>query len=292
MQINAVQALPTYLLSMIEIGKHQQLQINRQTAHGLYLGDSEGEEVLLPKKYCPEDWKKGEALNVFVYRDHEERKVATRQRPKVQLYEFALLQVTDVSEVGAFMDWGLEKELLVPFREQRQRMEKGRWYVVFLDVDGETDRLYASNRLEQFISNDFLTVQEGQEVEVLILKKTDLGFSVIVNHLHEGMVFDNEVFQKLDIGQKTKGYIKYIREDNKLDVSLQPIGYRQANSQNAEKVYRALEDAEGFLPYHDKSDPEAIYKAFGISKKAFKKAIGELYKARKIDIMDKGITQL
>ena len=275
---------------MIPIGQQQDLTILRHTTVGLFLGDEEGDEdVLLPNKYCPENFEIGEKLNVFVYRDHEERIIATNLKPKILLHQFALLRVTSVSNIGAFMDWGLEKELLVPFREQRQKMVEGRWYIVYLDLDKKTDRLYATNKIEKRLKNEPLTVLEGEAVDMIVMKKTDLGFSVIVNQLHEGLIFDSDIFTKLNIGDKIKGYVKQIRDDNKIDISLQPIGFENFNDPNCELVLLKLKAQKGFLPVTDKSTPEEIYSKFGISKKAYKKAIGTLYKQRKIILQSDGV---
>ena len=274
---------------MIALGKYTELKILRKTSVGFFLGDEEGEEVLLPNKYCSENMKPEEKLKVFVYRDSSEKKVATTLIPKISLHEFALLEVSSVSGVGAFLDWGLEKELMVPFREQRQKMEEGRWYIVYLDLDEKTDRLYASNRIEKFLQNEEVSLSIGEEVELLIFQKTDLGYSVIVNHAHKGLIFENEVFQDLNIGERIKGYVKKIREDNKIDISIHPLGYKNFNDANSELIYNTLIEHEGFLPFTDRSTPEEIYSQFGISKKAFKKSIGALYKQRKIDIQSQGI---
>lgn len=275
--------------AVIEVGKHQELIILRGVSVGLFLGDGAGEEVLLPDKYCPVKYELGAKMRVFVYRDHEERKVAVTTEPKILLHQFALLKVTDVSSVGAFMDWGMEKELFVPFKEQRRKLEPGRWYVVYLNLDKETDRLYASNRLDNFLDNDALTVEEGDEVDLLVAQKTELGFNVIVNNRHKGLVFDNEIFKPLNIGDRLKGFVKRIREDNKLDISIQPIGYRNAIDPNTELIYKRLVANNGHLAITDQSTPEEIYERFGISKKAFKKALGALYKQEKIELLPKGI---
>jgi hypothetical protein len=277
---------------MIEIGRSNELRILRNTSVGLYLGDESGEEVLLPNKYCPEKFELQDKIEVFVYRDHEERKVATKIRPKILLNRFELLQVTAVTNVGAFMDWGLEKDLLVPFREQRHKMQEGKWYIVYLDVDRKTDRLYASNRIDDFLQNRVLTVERGEEVSLFVFQKTDLGFSVIVNNIHKGLLFRNEIFKELNIGDKIIGFVKNIREDNKLDISIQRIGYENFNDCNSELIFHKLVENEGFLPVTDKSSPEEIRRQFGISKKAFKKSIGALYKQRKITILPEGIKSI
>lgn len=277
---------------MIEIGRSNELRILRNTSVGLYLGDESGEEVLLPNKYCPEKFELQDKIEVFVYHDHEERKVATKIKPKILLNEFELLQVTAVTNVGAFMDWGLEKDLLVPFREQRHKMQEGKWYIVYLDVDRKTDRLYASNKIDNILQNRVLTVERGEEVSLLIFQKTDLGFSVIVNNIHKGLLFRNEIFKELNIGDKIIGFVKNIREDNKLDISIQRIGYENFNDCNSELIFHKLVENEGFLPVTDKSSPEEIRRQFGISKKAFKKSIGALYKQRKITILPEGIKSI
>ncbi len=277
---------------MIEIGKNNELVILRHTSVGLYLGDDSGEDVLLPNKYCPDDVEQGDKITVFVYRDQEERKVATTLKPKIALNDYAVLEVVGTSSVGAFLDWGLEKDLMVPFNEQRQKMEEGKQYLVYLDIDKKTDRLFASNKLDKRLSNDELTVSEGDAVDLIVMEQTDLGYNVIINKMHKGLLYENEVFKNLKIGDKTKGYIKKIREENRIDVSLHPIGYEKFNDANSQLIYQALIDNNGSLSITDKSDPKEIYKIFGISKKAFKKAVGALYKERKIIIETDGIKLL
>ncbi|MCF8390348.1 MAG: GntR family transcriptional regulator [Bacteroidales bacterium] len=274
---------------MIEIGKYNDLRILRHTSVGLYLGDESGEDVLLPNKYCPEEYELEDIIRVFVYLDYDERKIATNIIPKIHLDEFAFLKVSSVESVGAFMDWGLEKELMVPFSEQRLKMEEGRWYIVYLDIDIETDRLFASNRLDNYLQNVALTVTEGEEVDLMVMQKTDLGFSVIVNNKHKGLIFQNEIFRELNIGDKLKGYVKKIREDNKIDISLQAIGFEKSIDINTDLILDSLKNNNGFLQLTDKSSPEEISSYFGMSKKAFKKSIGNLYKQKKIIIEAEGI---
>jgi predicted RNA-binding protein (virulence factor B family) len=277
---------------MIEQGKQIELNILKRAGVGLYLSDDSGEEVLLPNKYCTEDMKPGAKALVFIYRDSEGRKVATTLIPKIYLHEFALLKVSAVTGVGAFLDWGLDKDLMVPFREQKQKMEEGRWYIVYLDLDQLTDRLFASNRVERYLKNDELSVKEGDEVALVVQQKTDLGYAVIINHKHKGLIFDNEVFKAIRIGDRLKGYVKKVREDKKIDISLQTIGYRNANDTNSELILKLLADHNGYLPITDKSSPEEISTLFGISKKAFKKSLGALYKKRLIEIQPEGIQLL
>jgi len=274
---------------MIEQGKHIELKIAKRATFGLYLTDDSGEEVLLPNKYCAEEMKPGDTTTVFVYKDSEGKKVATTLTPKIFINEFALLKVSAVTGVGAFLDWGLEKELMVPFREQKQKLQIDRWYIVYLDLDKKSDRLYASNRVERFLQNDQISVKEGDEVALVVLQKTDLGFSVIINHAHKGLIFDNEIFQEIRVGDRLKGYVKKIRDDQKIDISIQPIGFRNVNDSNSELIYKTLVENDGFLAVTDKSSPDEIYTQFGISKKAFKKSLGTLYKQKKVDIQPDGI---
>jgi len=277
---------------MIEQGRQIELKIAKRATFGLYLADASGEEVLLPNKYCSEEMKPGGTTEVFVYRDSEGKKVATTLIPKILIHEFALLKVTAVTGVGAFLDWGLEKELMVPFREQKQKLEAGRWYIVYLDLDKKSDRLYASNRVERFLQNEKISVKEGDEVDLVVLQKTELGYSVIVNHAHKGLLFDNEVFQEVRVGDRLKGFVKKVRDDQKIDISIQAIGFRNFNDSNSELIYKTLKENEGFLAVTDKSPPEEIYTQFGISKKAFKKSLGSLYKQHLIEIKPDGIKLL
>ena len=274
---------------MIEIGRYNKLRILSQNTIGLLLGDKSGESVLLPKKYCPESYELDDEIKIFVYLDNKGNKIATNVIPKILFNEFALLKVTAVTDVGVFMDWGMEKELFVPFREQTQKMEEGRWYIVYLDLDKKTDRLYASSRIERHLQNEVLTVVGNEKVHLLVLHKTDLGFSVIINNAHKGLVFKNEIFKKLNIGDKLNGFVKKINEDNKIDISIQPIGYTNFIDKNTELVYKALLKNNGFLAVTDKSSPDEISRQFGMSKKAFKKSLGALYKQRKIKLLPDGI---
>ncbi len=274
---------------MIELGRFYDLQILRPSNTGLYLGDETGDEILLPDRFCPEDFDIKEKIKVFIYKDNEGEKVATTQIPKISLNEFALLEVKAVADVGTFMDWGLDKDLMVPFNEQRQKMEEDRWYIIYMEIDGKSDRLYGSNKIEKFLQNENLTVEEGEEVDLLIWKQTDMGFSVIVNNIHSGLVFENEIFKELNVGDKLKGFVKNIREDNKLDISIQPLGYKNTIDPNVESVFYTLKENNGFLAITDKSSPDDIYETFSMSKKAFKKAIGSLYKERKIELNKDGI---
>ncbi|MEZ4968160.1 MAG: S1-like domain-containing RNA-binding protein [Flavobacteriaceae bacterium] len=276
---------------MIALGKYNNLEILRDTTVGLFLGDGEGNDVLLPNKYVPKEFEIGDLIDVFCYLDHEERIVATTLVPFVTVDQFQLLQVAEVNEYGAFMDWGLEKHLLVPFREQRNKMQEGQWYVVYCYLDEKTDRLVASNKLDKFLSNDNITVQALDEVDLVVTRQTDLGWEVIINNKYKGLVYANEIYKKVAVGDKLKGYIKNIRPDNKIDVSLQPIGY-QSMEPAANLIYEKLVANGGVLKLHDKSDPEDIKKILQMSKKTFKKGIGALYKERKIEIRPESIKLL
>ncbi|MCK0192111.1 S1-like domain-containing RNA-binding protein [Arenibacter sp. F20364] len=276
---------------MIALGKYSNLEILRDTTVGLFLGDDEGNDVLLPNKYVPEEFEIGDHIDVFCYLDHEERIVATTLVPFIMVDQFQLLQVAEVNEYGAFMDWGLEKHLLVPFREQRSKMQEGQWYVVYCYLDEKTDRLVASNKLDKFLSNDELTVKALDKVDLTVTRLTDLGWEVIINHKHKGLVYSNEIYRKVAVGDKLHGYIKNIRPDNKIDVSLQPIGY-QSLEPAANLIYEKLVSNGGILNLHDKSDPEDIKRILQMSKKTFKKGIGTLYKERKIEIKPDSIRLL
>ena len=277
---------------MIELGKQNRLNVIRQTDDGLVLVGDQKEEILLPTTNYEGNFKIGDIINVFVYRDQNEKKVATMVIPKITLHEFAFLQVASITKVGAFLDWGLEKNLLIPFSEQQQELKEGRWYIVYLDIDEATDRLFGSTYIERQLQNIHITVKESEAVDLLVFQRTDLGYSVIVNNEHKGLVFENEIFTTIKIGDLIKGYVKKIREDNKLDISLQPIGYKKSIDVNNSLIYRALMENNGYLPVTDKSSPEEIKSLFGLSKKAFKKSIGALYKQKKIVIEDSGIKVL
>ena len=273
---------------MIELGNYNELEVLRDTSVGLFLGSTTGTEILLPNKYVPKNADIGDILRVFCYLDHEERPVATTLTPQIKRHEFGFLQVAEVNKIGAFMDWGLEKHLLVPFSEQREKMREGQWYVVRCYLDEVSFRLVASNKLDKFLDNENLGVREREEVDLIFTRLTDLGWEVIVNHMHKGLVYRNEIFKSVAVGNAMKGYIKNIRPDGKLDVSLQPLGEKVLEP-TAKKIYDRLLAHGGFLPLHDKSDPALIKKELQMSKKTFKKGIGTLYRERKIELTDTGI---
>lgn len=273
---------------MIELGNYNTLKILRSTSVGLFLGDDEEHDVLLPNKYVPESYEIGDDLEVFCYLDYDERPVTTSLHPYILRNNFALLRVAEVNDIGAFLDWGLEKHLLVPFREQRNNMLEGQSYVVYCYLDEKSFRLVASNKLDKFLNNESLTVKYMDEVDLIITRNTDLGWEVIINNKHKGLVYSNEIFKKVSVGDKIKGYIKHIRPDNKIDVSLQPVGYK-SQEPAAEIIFERLRLEGGFLRLHDKSSPEEIKDLLQMSKKTFKKGVGALYRERKIEIKDDGI---
>lgn len=275
----------------MEIGRYNRLEMLRTTSVGAFLADGEGHEVLLPTKWIPEGAVVGERMDVFIYTDSEDRPIATTLRPHAVVGEFGLMRVNQVNDVGAFLDWGIEKDLFVPFREQRVRMQEGRSYVVYLYLDITTGRVAASNRLARFLDNDPLTVNERDEVQLIVYERTDLGHKVIINHRHTGLVYADEVTRPLHIGEKLNGYVRTIRPDGKVDVSLQPIGYA-AVEPNSQRILDLMGRRKGFLPFTDRTDPDTIRHELGMSKKVFKKAVGLLYRQRRITLEDDGIRLL
>lgn len=276
---------------MIELGNYNTLKILRSTSVGLFLGDEDVDDLLLPTKYVPEEFEIGGELNVFCYLDNEERPIATTIRPYIKRNDFGYLRVAEINDYGAFMDWGLEKHLLVPFREQRIKMNPGQWYVVHCYLDEKSFRLVATTRLNKFLDNEPVGLAVSDEVTLLVSRKSDLGWDVIVNNRHKGLVFENEVFQRVEIGYFLPGFVKNVRPDGKLDIILQPLGVKVLEPA-AQMIYDKLIAAEGVLRVHDKSDPEDIKAMFQMSKKTFKKAIGTLYRDRKIEIREDGIYKL
>lgn len=268
------------------IGKTYALKINRFVDFGAYLDALNLGEILIPARYIPEGKKEEDEIEVFVYKDSEDRLIATTEKPFTQVGQFAALEVKAVTNVGAFLEWGLTKDLLVPFVEQQNKMVVGKTYVVFTYVDAETERIAASSKLDQFLSDEG-SYHEGQEVDIIITDKTDLGYKAIINKAHWGLIYANQVFEKVNIGDQRKAYITKLRDDDKIDLSLTKVGGAYID-EVAKKIYKRLQE-EKFLPYHDKSDAEEIKKALGISKKAFKKALGTLYKRRMISLVEGGI---
>ena len=276
---------------MIQIGEYNTLTILREKEPGLFLSDEEDNEVLLPNRYVPKEFKIWDKLEVFVYLDNEERLVAVTDKPYITKGEFAVLRCNEVSQHGAFLDWGMVKELFCPFREQAYKMKKGGWYLVHCYIDEQTDRLVASSKTNQFLSNKELTVEQFEKVDIIVSHPSELGMNVIVNKKHLGLIFSDNIFQDLSVGDCLKGNVKKIRKDNKLDIALGEVGYRNIEP-NAEAIMLELEQHSGFINLTDKSSPEDIKKVFQLSKKNFKKAIGSLYKQRLIAIKEDGIQLL
>lgn len=274
---------------MTEVGKYNTLPILRSVDFGVYLDGGELGEILLPQRYLPEGSRVGDAVEVFVYYDSEDRVIATTERPYAQVGEFAVLKVNSVNPVGVFLDWGLaSKELLVPFREQRVEMFPGKYYVVYLYVDEVSGRIVATAKINRFLQKTPVDYTLNQEVSLLVTQETELGFKVIVDNAHWGMIYHNEIFKPVHRGDRLTGYVTHIRADEKVDVALQLVGYGGVDSL-AQGILDAIRKNDGFLRFNDKSDAGEIAAAFGCSKKNFKKAVGALYRQRLIEILDDGI---
>lgn len=272
-----------------KLGEINRLTVARQEAQGMYLrGDDELNQVLLPNAYIAEGLKIGDDIDVFIYFDNEERIIATTLKPKIELNNFAPLVVEQVNRMGAFVDMGIMKQLLVPYKEQEAPMEEGRTYLVYMYIDSKSGRLVGTTKLGRFLDNEHIPLEKGDEVELMVLRNSSLGVNVMINEMHTGLIFENDVNQPLKIGQKLVGFIKTIREDNKIDVVLQREGTASFEP-NTQKVVDVLNANGGTLNLHDKSDPAEISKVLLMSKKAFKKAVGNLYRARKIELVDGGI---
>jgi predicted RNA-binding protein (virulence factor B family) len=272
---------------MSEIGKLNQLEVLRAAEYGLFLDGQDLGDILLPKRYVSGAWGPGDVIEIFLMRDSEDRLVATTETPFAMVGEFACLRVASMTPVGAFLNWGLPKDLLVPFREQKIKMQEGRSYVVRLYLDPVSDRITATSKLDKFLDKTSGEYTEGQAVELMICDRTDLGFKSIVNGSHWGMLFHNNVFQPLERGQRLDGYIQQVREDGKLNLTLDKPGYEKVAGISG-TILEHLERHGGFMPITEKSSPEEIYALFGVSKKTYKKAIGALYKSRKITFEDGG----
>lgn len=273
---------------MVAIGKFNTLRVVRKCDFGVYLDGEELGEILLPNRDVPRHCRPGDMLEVFILLDSEDRLLATTQTPYATVGQVAFLKVVSITAVGTFLDWGLPKDLLAPFPEQQQRMEKGRSYLVFVYLDEESQRIAASSKLEKFLDTQPIDVKEGQQVELVIDDQTEIGYKVVINDSYWGILYNNEVFQRLHKGQRLPGFIKKLRDDGKIDCCLQQSGYKKVN-EAAWKILEILHTHDGFLPITDKSSPEEIYAVLGISKKTYKKAAGALYKQQHITIEKNGI---
>lgn len=275
-------------IQVVNIGKYNSLRVIKEVDFGVYL-DGEGEcEILMPLRYVPKDCQIGSLVDVFLYLDSEDRPIATTEKPYAQVGEFAMLRVKSVNKIGTFLDWGIMKDLLVPFREQKVTMTEGRSYLVYVYVDEESRRIVASAKLNKFLDKTLPEYTVGQEVDLVVESETELGYKAIINNSHWGVLYENEVFEQLAKGLKIKGYIKKIRTDNKIDLSMHPLGYEKVDS-IAQLILDELKKEGGYVAVSDKSEAEMVYRVFGISKKSFKQAVGALYKKRLITIEPDGI---
>ena len=272
---------------MVDIGRMNRLAIARESDFGLLLDGGELGEILLPKRFVPKAWKTEDKLDVFVMLDSEDRLMATPEKPKAMVGEFALLRVKEVTRVGAFLDWGMPKDLLVPFREQRLEMREGQSYLVYIYLDRVSSRIAASSKLDKFLKNSLRSYKQDEKVDLMVWQRTDLGYKAIINGERWGMVFHNEIFQPLERGQCLDGYIKQVRPDGYIDLCLQQPGYGKVTGLT-DVILDYLKAQGGFMPVTDKNPPEEIHALFGVSKKTYKKAIGALYKQRMITFENEG----
>lgn len=272
---------------MIKIGDYNLLKVLRSVEFGFYLDDG-AEGILLPKRFVPEGLKAGDDIKVFVYHDSEGRLIATTQHPKGVVGEIVKMKAVTVTNQGAFLDWGLMKDIFVPKSKQVSGMRQGAEYLVKIYIDEQTGRVAATEKIEPFLSNENLTIKEKDIVDLIVYRRTDIGYLVIINNNHTGVLHFNEIYQTIGVGDKLTGFIKTIRPENKIDVAAGKPGYNRVEGE-AEKIVRLLSENNNYLPYNDKSDPEEIYSFFGISKKAFKMAVGTLYKQEKITLTKTGI---
>ncbi len=276
-------------MDKIKLGDYNHLKVVKKVDFGMYLDGGVEGEILLPSRYVPEGCKVGDELDVFIYLDQDERPVATTLKPLAKVGDFVCLEVAWVNDFGAFLNWGLMKDLFCPFREQKKRMERGQRYIVHVGVDDDSYRMMASAKVEHYLSHDIPPYSHGDEVDLLVWQKTELGFKVIVDNKYAGLVYDSQVFRPLTTGDCLKGYVDKVRPDGKLDITIQRTG-RQATEDFSEVLLQYLKDNNGHCDLGDKSPSELIADRFKVSKKTFKKAVGDLYKRRVITIGDDGIT--
>ncbi len=272
----------------IELGRFNVLEVVKTVDFGVYLDGEEEGEILLPTRYVPEDCNIGDFLNVFLYLDNEERLIATTLTPLVQVGEFACLEVSWVNQFGAFLNWGLMKDLFVPFREQKMKMQVGKKYVIHAHIDEESYRIVASAKIERYLSKEMPEYKPNDEVSILIWQKTDLGFKAIIENKFSGLLYDSEIFQQLQTGMTLKAFIKQVREDGKIDLELQKSGFEKIDD-FSETLLAYIKENGGYIGITDKSPAEEIYATFGVSKKTFKKGVGDLYKKRRIILETDGI---
>ena len=273
---------------MIKLGDYNHLTVVKSVDFGVYLDGGDEGEILMPSRYVPRGCKVGDKLEVFVYLDQDERPVATTETPLAKVGDFAYLEVAWINEYGAFLNWGLMKDLFCPFREQKMRMQKGNGYIVYVKEDEESHRLMATAKVDKYLSRERPAYKHGDEVQLLVWQKTDLGFKVIVDNMFQGLIFDNQIFRELHTGDKLTGYIDHIRDDGKIDITVQRTG-RQLTEEFSNILLNYLHDNGGYCELGDKSPSALIADRFKVSKKVYKKAIGDLYRRRLICISDDGI---
>ena len=276
---------------MIRLGDYNTLKVVKEVDFGLYLDGGEEGEILLPTRYVPKGCRPGDDIEVFLYLDQDERLIATTLRPLAKVGDFACLEVAWVNEYGAFLHWGLMKDLFCPFREQKMRMIKGNSYIVYVTRDEDSYRMIATAKVERYLSHERPNYKHGDEVDLLVWQKTDLGFKVIVDNLFQGLVYESQIFKPITTGNRMKGYVDHIRQDGKIDITLQPTG-RQNITDFSEQLLQYLKDNGGHCDLGDKSPAELSVDRFKVSKKTYKKAVGDLYRQRLISINDDGITLL
>lgn len=271
---------------MVEVGKYNTLKVVKEVDFGMYL-DGEPDEILLPKRYVPQGLQVDDEITVFIYHDNEGRLIATTDKPFATVGEIATMEVADVTPHGAFLRWGIMKDVFIPISHQDKRMKPGDKRMVRLFIDEQTGRVTATEKLDKYLSNYELTVKEHEEVDLVVFQKTDIGYKVIINSKHMGLLHFNEVFRELAIGEQLKGFVKNIKPGNKIDISPGTKGYTRVKNEE-DRILDLLTENSGYLPYNDKSDPDSIYAFFGMSKKTFKMTLGALYKKRKITFTQTG----
>ncbi len=273
----------------MELGKINKVKVSKVEDKGYTLSDGNDKDVFLGKDQFKDELAEGDEVEVFIYNDANIEFIATTQKPAIQIEEFAFLKVKAVNKFGAFVDWGLSDDLMVPFAEQTGRLEEENWYLFFLLKDEKTGRLILSRRINDFVFFEEVDVKQGDEVDLLIYNQTDLGINCIVNNMYKGLIFTSDIHKNINPGDKIKGFVKQVREDGKIDVVLEPLGYKKSIDKNSQIILDALNENDGFLELTDKSSPEDIKFVLGLSKKAFKRSLGNLYKQKVVELYKDGV---
>ena len=276
----------------MDIGLINKLRVDRVTETGFYLVDEDNNEVLLPNTFATENYSLGDQINAFVYKDLDDRTIATTLKPNILLDHFAFLKVVETKKGNVFMDWGMPDNLLVPFEEQSHKMLVENWYLIFLLKEEATGKLIGSNKVNDFVFFDEIDLKAGDEVDLLLYRTSDLGMNAIVNNLYKGLIFSSDIHKNINPGDRLKGYVKEVREDGNIDLLLEPLGYKESIDKNSKLILDTLSENDGFLELTDKSDPKDIKFILGLSKKAFKRSIGNLYKQKLVGIYKDGIKLL